>query len=145
MSDQWQHQLRVYLDDAMAERAFRDGDDPALTPLKEVLHRHNARMVSQWQAFTDYVAESGASGDDNPLAKWTKATLADPAMRAKHIGSFALRVGDAEVYPQKAADALEADLQPLVGGTLVKRMTRHDTDPAKNIPVPQQYRGPAEP
>ena len=140
MSEQWQHQLRVYFDDAMAERAFRDGDLPELEPLKAVLSRHDARVVSQWQAFTDYVAESEAAGKDDPLAKWTKATLADPAMRAKHIGSFAVRVGDAELYPREAADALEADLRPLVGGALVKRMTRHDTDPAKNIPVPEQYR-----
>ena len=141
MIDQWQHQLRVYLEDAMAERAFRDSDLLEMEPLKAVLQRHDARMVSQWQAFTDYVAESEASGDNNPLTEWTRATLADPAMRAKHIGSFALRVGDAEVYPRELADALEADLQPLIGGALVKRMTRHDTDPAKNIPVPQQYRG----
>ena len=141
MGDEFKYQLRVYLDDAMAERAFRDSDTPELAPLKAVLHRHDARMVSQWQAFTDYVAETEAAGAETPLSKWTKATLADPAMRIKHLGSFALRVGGAEVYPREAADALEADLQPFVGGELVQRMTRHDTDPAKNIPVPQQYRG----
>ena len=86
MSDQWQYQLRVYLDDAMAERAFRDGDDPRWPPLKAVLHRHDARMISQWQAFTDYVIETEAAGAETPLSKWTKATLSDPAMRAKHIG-----------------------------------------------------------
>ncbi len=39
-----------------------------------------------------------------------------------------------------AADALEAALRPLVGGRLVERMSRHDTDPAKNLPVPAEYR-----
>ncbi len=140
MSDEWKYQLRVYLDDAMAERTLREGDLPELAPLKAVLHKHNARMVSQWQAFTDYVAEAEAVGTETPLSKWTKATLADPAMRAKHLGAFALRIGDAEVYPGVAADALEADLRPLVGGDVVTRLSRHDTDPTKNIPVPQQYR-----
>ena len=140
MTDQWKHQLRVYLDDATAERAFRDGDDPALQPLEAVLHKHDASMISQWQAFTDYVAETEAAGTETPLSKWTKATLADPAMRDTHLGAFALRIGGAEVYSREAADALEADLRPLVGGGLVTQMTRHDTDPAKNIPVPQQYR-----
>lgn len=140
MGDAFKYQLRVYLDDAMAERAISDGDTPELEPLEAVLHRHDASMVSQWQAFTDYVAETEATGAETPLSKWTKATLADPTMRVKHLGSFAVRVGGAEVYPRETADALEADLQPFVGD-LVKKITRHDTDPAKNIPVPQQYRG----
>jgi hypothetical protein len=46
-------------------------------------------------------------------------------------------VGD---YPKAAADALEADLQPLLGGRLVTRMSRHDTNPANNLQVPSQYR-----
>ena len=125
----------------MAETAIRDDEAPELKSLTDVLHKHNARMISQWRAFQDYVAETEASGQDTPLSKWTKATLANPAMRARHLGAFALRIGGAEVYPGDAADALEADLRPLVGGALITRMSRHDTDPAKNIPVPQQYRG----
>lgn len=140
MADGWKYQLRVYLDDALAERALRHEADDELKPLEDVLLRHDARLVSQWQAFQDYVAETEAAGQETPLSKWTKATLADPAMRARHLGAFALRVGDAEVYPAAAADALEADLQPFVGGGIVQRMSRHDTDPAKNIPVPQKYR-----
>ena len=140
MGEPWKYQLRVYLDDALAETAIRDDDAPELQSLQAVLRRHDARMVSQWRAFQDYVAETEAAGEETPLSKWTKATLADPAMRARHLGAFALRVGGAEVYAGDAADALEIDLRPLVGGDVVKRMSRHDTDPAKNIPVPQQYR-----
>ena len=140
MSNPLKYQLRVYLDDGLAEKAIRDADEPVLYPLKEVLRAHDARMVSQWQAFQDHVAEAEASGTETPLSRWTRATLADPAMRAKHLGAFALRIGDAEVYPGDAADALEADLQSLLGGGVVARISRHDTDPAKNIPVPQQYR-----
>jgi hypothetical protein len=33
-----------------------------------------------------------------PLYEWTKATIQDPAKRAKHIKSFAIYVDDNEVY-----------------------------------------------
>ena len=141
MGEQWKYQLRVYLDDRLAEMARRDDGDAALQPLAAILARHDARMVSQFQAFEDYVAEAEKEGVDGfPLYKWTKATVADPAMRAKHIGTFALRVGGDEVYSSAAADALEAELQPLVGGAIVRRMSKHDTNPANNIPVPPKYR-----
>lgn len=141
MTDGWKYQLRVYLDDALAERAIHDDDVPELKPLRDLMHKHDARMVSQWRAFQDYVAETEAAGQETPLSKWTKATLADPAMRARHLGAFALRVADQEVYGAGPADALEAELGPLVGGEIVRRMSRHDTNPANNIPVPAQYRG----
>jgi hypothetical protein len=42
--------------------------------------------------------------------------------------------------PRGKADALEADLQPLVGGALIARMSKHDTNPT-NIPqAPARFR-----
>ena len=141
MSEQWQCQLRVYLSDALAEAARRDRDDPALKPLTDVLNRHRATLASQLDAFESYVAEAEESGPESfPLYKWTKATVDDPAKRAKHAKAFALRISGDEVYAKAAADALEADVQPLVGGELVTRMTRHDTNPANNLQVPAEYR-----
>jgi len=64
----------------------------------------------------------------------------DPVKRAKHIKTFALHVLGNEVYAKEAADALEADLQPLVGGELVTRVSKHDTNPANNLQVPADYR-----
>jgi hypothetical protein len=140
MSELWHHQLRVYLDDDLAEAAYQ-GDRTALQPLDAVLRGHDATLVSQFRAFEDYVAEAEANGVDKfPLYRWTKATIQDPAMRARHIRSFAVRVADQEVYGKDVADRIEADLKPLVGGDLVKRMSRHDTNPANNIPVPAAYR-----
>jgi len=142
MNEPWQYQLRVYLTDALAEVARADPRAAALGPLTDVLDRHQARMVSQFDAFSDYVAEAEAQGTENfPLYNWTKATLDDPAKRAKHIATFAVRVGGEEVYPRAAADALEADLRALVGGGVVARMSRHDTNPGNNLPVPEAYRG----
>lgn len=141
MSEQWQYQLRVYLSDELAEAARSDRGHPALKPLAVILDKHHAALVSQFDAFENYVAEAEKAGPENfPLYKWTKATVDDPAKRAKHIKTFALHVSGNEVYAKEAADALEADLQPLVGGELVARMSKHDTNPANNLQVPPEYR-----
>lgn len=41
-----------------------------------------------------------------------------------------------EVYPALWADALERELRPLVGGGIVDRLHRYDTDPANNPQPP---------
>lgn len=141
MDQEWQYQLRVYLPEALAETARREGAQPALQPLTEILDRHQARLVGQFDAFEAYVAEAEREGVEKyPLYRWTKATVLDPKMRAKHSTTFSLHIDGQEVYPKAAADALEADLRPLIGGDLVTRMTKHDTNPANNIPVPPEYR-----
>ena len=71
----------------------------------------------QFDAFAEYVAESEKQGAvDDPLYKWTKATIENPAKKEKYLKSFTLYVGGKEVYEKEIADALEKDLQPLVGG-----------------------------
>ena len=141
MDGAWQHQIRIYLPDAVAEAARRDSDALVLRPLTERLSRLDATLVCQLSAFEAYVAEAEREGVERyPLYRWTKATVADPAMRAKHGAAFAVRVGGEEVYPREAADAVAAALQPFVGGDLVARMTKHDTNPATNIPVPNEYK-----
>ena len=59
---------------------------------------------------------------------------------AKHLKSFALHVDGREVYSKEEADALEADLKPLVGGKLIERMSKHDTNPANNPQPPERFR-----
>jgi hypothetical protein len=141
MNEQWQYQLRVYLTDDLADVARSDRNNPALRPLTDILDKHHATLVNQFDAFASYVVEAEEEGPENfPLYKWTKAIVEDPAKRAKHIKAFAMHVSGKEVYPKAAADALEADLQPLLGGRLVTRMSRHDTNPANNLQVPSQYR-----
>lgn len=141
MSDQWQYQLRIYLADELAEVARRDFAAPALGPLPRVLEKHSATMKCQLDAFADYVAEAEAVGiEDYPLYAWTKATIEDPVKRAKHLRSFALHIKGEAVYPKQEADALEADLQPVVDGTSILRISRHDTNPANNPQVPDHFR-----
>ncbi len=141
MSDQWQYQLRIYLADELAEVARHDFAAPALGPLPRVLAKHSATMKCQLDAFADYVAEAEAHGiEDYPLYAWTKATIEDPVKRAKHLRSFALHIKGEAVYPKQEADALEADLQPVVDGTSILRISRHDTNPANNPQVPDYFR-----
>lgn len=141
MDKEWQYQIRVYLTDELADAARSGGDAPALRPLMDALGAHRATLVSQLDAFEGYVAEAEKEGPDKyPLYKWTAATLQDAEKRLKHKKAFSVRVAGKEVYPKEAADALEAALQPLVGGAVVERMSRHDTNPANNLAVPAEYR-----
>jgi hypothetical protein len=141
MTEQWAYQIRVHLNDAAAEIARTDPANPALRPLAEILSRHDAALKCQLDSFAEYVAEAEKKGlGHDPLYKWTKVTIEDPAKKAQHSRSFALHAGGAEVYPEATADALEAALQPLVGAGLVTRLSRHDTDPANNMPIPERFR-----
>ena len=141
MSDQWQYQIRIYLGDELAEVARRDPDNPAINPLADILGKHRATLKCQFDAFAGYVAEAEKHGPEKyPLYEWTKATIEDPAKKAKYIKSFTIYVDGDEVYAEQQADALESDLQPLVGSKLVTRMSKHDTNPANNPQPPARYR-----
>jgi hypothetical protein len=142
VSGEWQHQLRLYLPEALADVAR--ADPPAL-PRSSRWRTSWARTVrpssAQLDAFEAYVAEAEREGPERyPLYRWTTATLKDPANRLKHMKAFALHVSGQEAYPAETADALEAALQPLLGGGLVERLPRHDTSPANNPAVPAEYR-----
>ena len=141
MSDAWQYQLRIYLPDEFVETARSHPDDPALGQLPEILQKHGASMKCQFDAFAEYVAEAERNGTDQyPLYEWTKATIEDPAKKQKHLKSFSLHVEGRELYSKDEADALEADLQPLVGGGVITRISKHDSNPEHNPQMPERYR-----
>ena len=141
MAEQWQYQIRLRLADALARTARRAPSAPELAPLPEVLARHDAALVCQYDAFAGYVAEAEKRGTEGfPLYAWTRATIEDPVKKTKHLRSFTVHVGGAEVYSRKAADALETELKPLAGGPVVAALSRHDTNPANNPQVPKRYR-----
>jgi hypothetical protein len=133
------YQLRLTLRDDFAEVARNHADDPSIGPLTQLLCRHDAALKCQYDAFADYVKEAEAKGvDAYPLYAWTKRTVDDPAKEAKYTKSFTLYVGGDEVYEKGKADALEAELKPLVGGPIVAQMFRYDTNPAHNPQPPQR-------
>jgi hypothetical protein len=141
MSNGWKYQVRIYLGDEFAELARCDPDNPAIKPLADILTKHHATMKCQFDAFADYVAEAEKHNtEDYPLYEWTKATIENPVKKEKYIKSFTLYVDGNEVYAKQNADALESDLQPLVGGELITRVSKHDTDPANNPQPPARFR-----
>jgi hypothetical protein len=136
VSESWQYQIRITLADAFAAAARRDAADPALKPLADILRAHDAEAKCQHDQFAAYVAEAEANGPENyPLYAWTRATVENPEKRARFEKSFTLYVGGAEVYAKAKADALEADLAPLVGG-MVTKLAKYDTNPANNPQPP---------
>ena len=136
MSDDLKYQLRLTLNDAFAKTARSNPADASISGLNDILRRHDATLKCQHDAFAGYVAEAEAKGTDKyPLYEWTKATVDDPVKKAKYIKSFTLYVGGREVYEKDAAEALEAELKPLVGGPIVAQMFKYDTNPA-NSPQP---------
>jgi hypothetical protein len=138
MSEELKYQLRLTLSDEFARVARSHPDDPSMAPLAQLLRRHDAALKCQYDAFADYVKEAEAKGvEAYPLYAFTKKTVDDPAKEAKYTKSFALHVGGDEVYEKSKADALEAELRPLVGGPIVARMFRYDTDPAHSRHPPQ--------
>ncbi len=136
-----QYQLRVEIEDGAAENARCGADDPALGPLNDILARHGAVLVCQYDAFAGYCAEAERNGVEGyPLYAWTRATIEDPTKKAKYVRVFSIYIGGEDVYDGDRADALENDLRPLVGGPAVKNLARYDTDPANNPQVPERYR-----
>jgi len=98
-------------------------------------------MKSVFDAFSDYVAEAEKHGVEQfPLYKWTKAAIEDPAKKGKHTKVFTVYADGAEVYAKDIADAIEADLRPLIGGEIVTRLAKHDTNPANNPQMPGRFR-----
>jgi hypothetical protein len=141
MNDELKFQLRLTLSDQFAQVARSNPGDPSIFPLTNILKRHDAVMKCQFDAFADYVSEAEANGVENyHLYEWTKKTVDDPAKKAKYVKSFALYVQGQEVYEKDKADALEAELKPLVGGPIVAKMFKYDTDPAHN-PQPPHRQG----
>lgn len=139
MSDDLKFQLRLTLRDEFARAARNDPRDPSICSLTDILSKHDAVMKCQFDAFAGYLSEAEANGIENyPLYEWTKKTVDDPAKKAKYTKSFALYVGGEEVYAKDKADALEAELMPLVGGSIVAEMFKYDTNPAHNPQPPRR-------
>ena len=87
------------------------------------------------------VAEAEQHGTKKyPLYQWTKDTIEQPAKQEKYQKSFTLYVDGDQVYAREKADALEEELQPLVGSPLITRMSKLDTNPANSPQMPARYR-----
>jgi hypothetical protein len=141
MKEPWDYQIRIYLDERLAEVARHEPNNLALKPLTDILAKHGAALKCQYDAFADYVAEAEKHGFENyPLYEWTKATINDSAKKEKYIKSFTLYVQGKQMYEKELAEALESDLQPLLRSGLITRLSKHDTNPANNPQPPAGVR-----
>jgi hypothetical protein len=139
MTPDLKFQLRLTLTDEFAPLARNNPGHPSISSLTDILSRHDAAMKCQFDAFADYVKEAEDKGVEHfALYDWTKRTIEDPAKEAKYTKSFTLYVEGNEIYDKGKADALEAELKPLVGGLIVAKMFKYDTDPAHNPQPPRQ-------
>jgi len=139
MSEDWEYQLRFRLTPERAD--LFQGAAAETRPIADVLVRHKAQATSQYDAFANYCAEAEKHGIDQfPLYKWTKAVIEDPVKKAKHQTAFAIYLDGAEVYDKASADALEADLRPLLESGLLAGLSKHDTNPENNPQAPAHLR-----
>lgn len=132
----WLYQLRLTVSDALAS-SLRGADAANAHPaLHDVLTRHGATAVCQFDAFAGYVREAEQNGPDGyPLYQWTRATIENPEKQAKYLHSFTVYVGGEQVYPRDVADALETELRSLVEPEGIVAVSKFDTNPA-NSPQP---------
>jgi len=141
MSEKWQYQVRVNLSEKSAKTARRDAHDASLAPLGDILAKHNATLICQYDAFAGYCEAAEVEGiDQYPLYHWTKDTIEDPIKKTKYMRAFTLYVDGNEVYDGDKAHPLESDLQPLAEKGLLDKLSKHNTNPANNPQPPKKYR-----
>lgn len=136
MSNTWLYQIRITVS---SEFAATLRGDPQHMPavLSDVLRRHDASLVCQFDAFAGYVDEAEKLGPEKyPLYQWTKNTIENPEKKAKYLRSFTVYVDNADVYMAEIADALQAELSALAGAPGIERVSRIDTNPANNPQPP---------
>jgi hypothetical protein len=137
MSEQWKYQVRVHFNEDLAEAARLSPGSKKFERLSSVLAKHGAKLRCQFDLFAEYVAEAERCGTEYyHLYEWTKATIEDPAKKAKHLKVFSLHVSDEAIYAKDIADALESDLIPLVDGTLIEKLSKHNSNPANTHSPP---------
>ena len=140
MDMELKYKVRINLTGELAKLLRKSPQSNIVSPLIDILKKHNAISKCQYDAFSDYVLEAEQFGvEDYPLYQWTKDTIGDPAKEEKYLKSFSLYVGGQEVYPKLAADDLEADLKLLVDKKVILEVFKYDTNPANSPQLPAKY------
>ncbi|WP_332458208.1 histidine phosphatase family protein [Bordetella genomosp. 8] len=141
MESKWQYQVRMNVTQELAD-AYRDGrDTPALARLRDVLGTHHATITSQYDAFAGYVKQAEKDGtQDYPLYQWTLDTIRNPEKQAKYQRVFTVYVNEEEVYGERAADAVVAELSALGTQAGIESISKLDTNPANSPQPPRDAR-----
>jgi len=136
MSDTWLYQVRINVSSELAT-TLRDDPQNTSASLHDVLRRHDASLMCQYDAFAGYVEEAEKLGRDNyPLYQWTKDTIENPEKKAKYLRSFTVYVDGADVYAAPIADSLQSGLLALTDEPGIERVVKIDTNPANNPQPP---------
>jgi hypothetical protein len=104
-----------------------------------ILNKVNGRLICQYDAFSDFVAECKSKGDvNNPLYKWTKDTIENENKKSKYLKSFTIYVNDSQLYNKKVADFLEVEIKNLKDKDILK-INKYNSDPKNNPQPPKKY------
>ncbi|MFM0332190.1 hypothetical protein [Paraburkholderia strydomiana] len=140
-------QLRLTVSPELAGALRADSSGAAHVPLQRILHRHNATVICQYDAFADYVSEAERLGIEKyPLYQWTRETIENPEKKAKYLRSFTVYVNGEQIYDKQTADAMETELLALCGesgasGGIesgIERISKFDTNPANSSQPPSR-------
>ncbi|NYH15671.1 hypothetical protein [Paraburkholderia bryophila] len=139
MESTLQFQLRITVAPGLADTLRADPTYASHAALRDVLHKHDATLKCQFDAFADYVSEAEKLGTENyPLYQWTRETIEHPQKKAKYLQSFTVYVNGDEIYGKLIADEIEVDLLKLVSDDGISSVSRFDTNPANNPQSPKR-------
>ncbi|AXF11914.1 hypothetical protein CUJ91_29345 [Paraburkholderia graminis] len=132
-------QLRLTVSPELADALRTDPSGAAHAELQRILHRHDATLKCQYDAFADYVSEAERLGTEKySLYQWTRETIRNPEKKAKYLRSFTVYVKGEQIYDKQIADAMENELLKLASVDSprgIESVSKFDTNPA-NSPQP---------
>ena len=139
---EWEYQLRISLNENYAKKIRNLESNNKINKLLDLLNNFDARLVCQFDAFSEYVSEAEKNGIDSyPLYKWTKATIDDENKKNKYLKSFTIYINNQHIYHKDVADKLERKLLELkMEDSNIINIFKYDTNPNNNPQVPDQYK-----
>ncbi|PPR77844.1 MAG: hypothetical protein CFH01_01333 [Alphaproteobacteria bacterium MarineAlpha2_Bin1] len=139
---EWEYQLRISLNENYAKKIRNLESNNKINKLLDLLNNFDARLVCQFDAFSEYVSEAEKNGIDSyPLYKWTKATIDDENKKNKYLKSFTIYINNQHIYQKDVADKLERKLLELkMEDSNIINIFKYDTNPNNNPQVPDQYK-----
>lgn len=160
MSTEWKRQVRLSLSKEFAQAVQERMDHPvsslmldgarqyflmkpaASRTLMDVLDKHNVVIKNQFEAFSDFCKEAEENGEtDTTLYKWTKDVIEKPGKKEHYSTRYTVYTNEGgQIYDEAVANAIEADLQPLVEDGFIVKIDNISADPAKNPQAPAKFR-----
>jgi len=140
MNEKLLYQIRVYFSSEFSKIFNSTIENYQKILLNNILVKHKAELLSQYDGFMGYVREAENNGVGNyPLYQWTKDCLEDENKVLKYKNSFTVYINNEAVYVKCVADKIEKNLKTIVDGNLFIRISKHDTNPINNPQMPKKY------